>query len=234
MTTKPSPLLCELHSHTTWSDGALTPRELCDLYGRRGFDVLAITDHTTREPGHVDADNFEAYLAEVDAEAERARRLYGMVVLPGLELTYDDPDPTHAAHVVAVGLRSFVGVAGGLEPALALAREQGAALVAAHPYTAEQATDATRGTAAFAARTAELAPLVDRFELFNRDTLFEWVAELGLPMVANGDFHRLEHLATWKTMIPCPKDATAVVAYLRSPRPAFLVRLDGDVLPLAA
>jgi predicted metal-dependent phosphoesterase TrpH len=233
MPTKPSPLLCELHSHTTWSDGALTPRELCDLYGRRGFDVLAITDHTTREPGHVDADNFAAYLAEVDAEAERARRLYGMVVLPGLELTYDDPDPTRSAHVVAVGLRSFVGVTGGLEPALALAREQGAALVAAHPYTVEQATDATRGTAAFAARTAELAPLVDRFELFNRDTLFEWVAELGLPMVANGDFHRLEHLATWKTMIPCPKDAQAVVAYLRSSRPAFLVRLD-DVLPLAA
>jgi predicted metal-dependent phosphoesterase TrpH len=233
MPTKPSPLLCELHSHTTWSDGALTPRELCDLYGRRGFDVLAITDHTTRGLGHIKADNFAAYLAEVDAEAERARRLYGMVVLPGLELTYDDPDPTRAAHVVAVGLRSFVGVTDGLEPALALAREQGAALVAAHPYTVEQATDSTRGTAAFAARTAELAPLVDRFELFNRDTLFEWVAELGLPMVANGDFHRLEHLATWKTMIPCPKDAVAVVAYLRSTRPAFLVRLD-DVLPLAA
>jgi hypothetical protein len=233
MPTKPSPLLCELHSHTTWSDGALTPRELCDLYGRRGFDVLAITDHTTRELGHVDAHNFEEYLADVDAEAERARRLYGMVVLPGLELTYDDPDPTQAAHVVAVGLRAFVGVADGLEPALALAREQGAALVAAHPYTVEQATDSTRGTAAFAARTAELAPLVDRFELFNRDTLFEWVAELGLPMVANGDFHRLEHLATWKTMIPCPKDPAAVVAYLRSTRPAFLVRLD-DVLPLAA
>ncbi|HEY3962146.1 MAG TPA: PHP domain-containing protein [Gaiellaceae bacterium] len=233
MPTKPSPLLCELHSHTTWSDGALTPRELCDLYGRRGFDVLAITDHTTREPGHVDAHNFEAYLADIDAETKRARRLYGMVVLPGLELTYDDPDPRRAAHVVAVGLRRFVGVTDRFEPALALAREQGAALVAAHPYTVEQATDSTRGTAAFAARTAELAPLVDRFELFNRDTLFEWVAELGLPMVANGDFHRLEHLATWKTMIPCPKDAAAVVAYLRSPRPTFLVRLD-DVLPLAA
>ena len=41
MATKLSPLLCELHSHTTWSDGELTPRELCDLYGRAGFDVLA-------------------------------------------------------------------------------------------------------------------------------------------------------------------------------------------------
>jgi hypothetical protein len=233
MPTKPSPLLCEFHAHTTWSDGELTPRELCDLYGRRGFDVLAITDHTTREPGHVEAHNFDAYLAELDSEAERARRLYGLLVLPGLELTHDDPDPARSAHAVAVGLRSFVGVTDGLENALALAREHGAALIAAHPYTVEQAIDSTRGTAAFAARSGELGPLVDRFELFNRDTLFDWVAELGLPSVANGDFHRLEHLATWKTMIPCPKDAGAVVAYLRSPRPAFLVRLD-DALPLAA
>ena len=38
-------LLCELHAHTTWSDGALTLTELVDVYGRSGFDVLCITDH---------------------------------------------------------------------------------------------------------------------------------------------------------------------------------------------
>ena len=36
--------------HTTWSDGALSLRELVDLYGRTGdFDVIAITDHILRE-----------------------------------------------------------------------------------------------------------------------------------------------------------------------------------------
>src|ERR671923_238111 len=30
------PLLCELHSHTRWSDGELTVAELVDLHGRRG------------------------------------------------------------------------------------------------------------------------------------------------------------------------------------------------------
>jgi histidinol phosphatase-like PHP family hydrolase len=39
------PLLAELHAHTTWSDGELVPAELIDLYGRAGFDVLAVTDH---------------------------------------------------------------------------------------------------------------------------------------------------------------------------------------------
>src|SRR5712692_8548302 len=104
MPTKPNALLCELHAHTTWSDGSLTVRELCDLYGRRGFDVLAVTDHAPREPRQIDAGN----LAEVEAEAIRARELYDLLVIPGIELTYDDPDPLRAAHVVAVGLREFV------------------------------------------------------------------------------------------------------------------------------
>ena len=40
MTAKTRPLLCELHAHTTWSDGALSLVELVDLYGTHGFDVL--------------------------------------------------------------------------------------------------------------------------------------------------------------------------------------------------
>jgi predicted metal-dependent phosphoesterase TrpH len=225
MPTKSSPLLCELHAHTTWSDGSLTVRELCDLYGRRGFDVLAVTDHAPRDAQQVQAGNFAAYLASVEDEATRARELYDLLVLPGLELTYDDPDPLRAGHAVAVGLRDYVAVADGLETALATARAHGAALVAAHPYSPEQLGVATRCTAAFAARP-ELAALVDRFELFNRHSLFSWVAAAGLPAVATGDFHRPEHLSTWKTLLPCAKSEAAVVDYLRSPRPAFLVRLD--------
>jgi predicted metal-dependent phosphoesterase TrpH len=225
MPTKSPPLLCELHAHTTWSDGSLSIRELCDLYGKRGFDVLAVTDHAPLEPRHIQAGSYAAYLEAVEQEAVRARELYDLLVIPGLELTYDDPDPLRAAHVVAVGLRDYIGLEDGLEIALASARAQGAALVAAHPYAPEQLAGATRATAAFGARP-ELAPLVDRFELFNRHTLFGWVAAAGLPAVASGDFHRLEHLSTWKTLLPCVKDEAAVVGYLRSSRPAFLVRLD--------
>jgi predicted metal-dependent phosphoesterase TrpH len=233
MPTKPSPLLCELHAHSTWSDGALSLRELCDLYGRRGFDVLAVTDHAPREPREIHAGNYDAYLRAVRAEALRARELYDLLVIPGLELTYDDHDPLRAAHAVAIGLRSYVDVAAGLEAALASARAHGAALVAAHPYSPEQLAAATRGTAAFAAQP-ELHELVDRFELFNRHTLFSWVAAAGLPTIASGDFHRLDHLATWKTLLPCPKDEPSVVAYLRSSRPAYLVRLEDAELRAAA
>jgi predicted metal-dependent phosphoesterase TrpH len=233
MPTKAPPLLCELHAHTTWSDGSLTLRELCDLYGRRGFDVLAVTDHAPRDARHVHAGVFAAYLESIEAEARRARELYDLLVIPGLELTYDDPDPLRAAHVVAIGLRHYVGLDDGLELALASARAHGAALVAAHPYSPDQLEGATRCTAAFAARE-DLASLVDRFELFNRHTLFGWVARVGHPAVASGDFHRPEHLSTWKTLLPCAKSEAAVVDYLRSSRPAFLVRLDEEPASIAA
>ena len=233
MLPKPSPLLCELHAHTTWSDGDLSVRELCDLYGRRGFDVLAVTDHAPREEREVHAGNYDAYLADVRAEALRARELYDLLVIPGLELTYDDPDPLQAAHAVAIGTRAYVDVSAGLDSALASARAQGAALVAAHPYSPESLSTAARPTGAFGARP-ELRELVDRFELFNRHTLFDWVAAAGLPMIASGDFHRLEHLSGWKTLLPCPKGEPAVIAYLRSARPAYLVRLDDAFERLAA
>lgn len=146
-----TPLLCELHAHTTWSDGALTVRELVDLYGGSGFDVLAITDHDVRQ-GHAHASAIGAathkqYLDEVEAEGERALGLYGLLVVPGLELTYDDPDPRLAALALALGVRRFIGLERGLDAALADAAGAGAALIGAHPYTLAGTRTAQRTTA---------------------------------------------------------------------------------------
>ena len=235
MRRKIEPLLCELHAHTTWSDGALDVRGLVDLYGQSGFDVLCITDHINRPddpwlapdtpPRGVHAGNFRDYLAEIDVEAERARREYDLLVVPGAELSYNDLDPDLAAHAVAVGLRAFVGV-DELDAALARARGEGAALIAAHPFSTDGTSIPGRLTLRFAREWRAYERLVDRFELFNRIDLFGWVAERGLPAVANGDFHRPEHLFGWKTLLPCSKQESAVVDYLRSARPAFLTRID--------
>ena len=115
--TRSGALLAELHAHTTWSDGVLTVPALVDLYSAHGFDVLCITDHVCRTadagvaaPNAVVAATFAAYLAELEREAERAREQYGLLVVPGLELSYNDPDPELSAHALAVGLRSFVSV----------------------------------------------------------------------------------------------------------------------------
>lgn len=221
---RPEPLLCELHAHTTWSDGELSLPALVDLYGRAGFDVLCVTDHAYRDGRHITRETHGRYLEAIAGEAERAARRYDMLVIPGLELTFDDPDPARTAHAVAVGLETFVALEGGLVESLRAAREAGAALIAAHPYTLELCKSSGRPTGRFAADWEVLAPLVDRIELFNRDELFAWVADSGVPPVATGDFHRREHLETWKTLLPCAKNPHDVVQYLRSSRPGYLAR----------
>ena len=40
-----------LHTHTTMSDGRLTPAETIDCYRELGYTVLALTDHDTVGPG---------------------------------------------------------------------------------------------------------------------------------------------------------------------------------------
>jgi len=232
------PLLCELHAHTRWSDGELTVAELVDFHGRRGFDVLCVTDHVVREDDPwreldgwngraVTEETWSAYLIEIEEEARRARERYGMLVVPGLELTFNHADPREAAHAVAVGLRSFVSVEDGIEEAIETAAEAGAAVIAAHPNGRGPQPMSTRLTQRFAHDEA-LRRRVHRFELFNRTQLFGWVAEAGLSGVASGDFHRREHLNGWKTLVPGPSEEDAFVEHLRSRRPVYLARLDSD------
>jgi predicted metal-dependent phosphoesterase TrpH len=217
-------LLCELHAHTSWSDGSLSLPELVDLYGNAGFDVLAVTDHVvigSAARQYVHAGNYAEYLAAIEFEAARARDAYDLLVIPGLELTFDGGCPEESAHGVAVGLREHISLDDGIEDGLVRAREAGAALIAAHP--SEPGQRGGRGTTRFASEPGWAASVVDRFELVNRHDFFPWVAEARLPVIASGDFHRLQHLTTWKTALPCAKDEDEIVDYLRSGRPAHLV-----------
>jgi predicted metal-dependent phosphoesterase TrpH len=66
----------DLHSHTTASDGALTPRELVRLAARNRVRVLAVTDHDSTDG-----------LPEAIDEAAR----HGIEIVPGLEINTDVP-----------------------------------------------------------------------------------------------------------------------------------------------
>ena len=73
-------VLCDLHTHTTASDGQYTPAELVALAKRRGLSVLAVTDHDT--------------IAGVD-EAQRAGNALGLTVIRGVELSAKDYPNCH-------------------------------------------------------------------------------------------------------------------------------------------
>ena len=67
----------DLHLHTTYSDGRLTPTQLVDLAARRGLRVVAVTDHDSTEG-----------LAEA---MEAAAKYPGLTIIPGIELSTDIP-----------------------------------------------------------------------------------------------------------------------------------------------
>jgi 3',5'-nucleoside bisphosphate phosphatase len=187
------PLLCELHAHTTWSDGELSLGAVVDLYGAAGFDVLCVTDHVLRSDDPwplrhgrpcLDETNVGAYLAELERERARALSAYRLLLVPGLELTYNDPDPERAAHAVALGLRSLVAMDDGVVAAMEAARAAGAAILVAHPHDFGPTSAVPFPTRYFARRWRELRGLFHRVELFNAGQLFSWVAEAGLPAIA--------------------------------------------------
>jgi hypothetical protein len=233
-------LLCELHAHTTWSDGALTLTELVDLYGEHGFDVLCITDHSVRldDPmsSAVDSWTWPAYITEIRAEAERAYEQYELVVIPGLELSDNRDDPDLSAHALALGVEQHISVDQGIVEALEAANDLHAVTIAAHPYARGDVTP-MRPTRRIASEPEVFRPLLHRYEMFNRDEVFGWVAEAQLAPIASGDVHRAAHIASWKTLLPCEKDAEAVVDYLRSRGRVCLMpyAIDRrDALPAAA
>jgi predicted metal-dependent phosphoesterase TrpH len=227
-----------LHAHTRWSDGAFGVRELVDLHGRLGYDMLCVTDHALRQDrahdatSHVTGARYEGYLDEIVREGRRAWSRYRLLLVPGLELTYDADHADESAHVVALGLEEYVAVEPPLDELLRRARATGATLIAAHPDGGSGEASGRR-TRAFA-RNPELWTLVDRFELFNRTAMFGWVAQAGLLAVASGNVHRFEHFDGWKTLVPCAREPEAVLEHLRSERPVYLARAGGAPRSAAA
>ena len=50
MTSKPSPVsTVDLHMHTTYSDGMLSPAALVRLVAEQGVSIAAVTDHDSTE-----------------------------------------------------------------------------------------------------------------------------------------------------------------------------------------
>lgn len=62
----------DLHSHTHYSDGILSPEELMQLAQSKSINVLSITDH----------DTFDAYLA-----AKHLAAKYSIDLIPGMEIS---------------------------------------------------------------------------------------------------------------------------------------------------
>ncbi len=82
--------MIDLHSHSTASDGSLTPSGLVNYAASKGVRVLALTDHDT-----------------IDglSEAEEASKKAGITFVPGVELNI--AWPTGEFHLLGLSLKSI-------------------------------------------------------------------------------------------------------------------------------
>jgi predicted metal-dependent phosphoesterase TrpH len=224
-------LLCDFHVHTRWSDGTLTLRDVIDLYGRtRLFDVIAITDHILlkkdllarvgriatlgRRAFGVREEQFAAYLADIRAEAKRAMATYGLLVVPGAEITQNRLSGRKNSHVIALDIKQYISADLRAEEILREIRRQDALSIACHPH--HRTTRRIEiSTCYLWDNRKKLAPLVDVWEAANRDDLFSVTSLKHYPYVASSDFHRPRHLYSWKTLLKCEKNWPAIKVALR-------------------
>jgi predicted metal-dependent phosphoesterase TrpH len=203
-----------------------------DLYGQTGrFDVIAITDHILmrrdllKRAGRlaslglrqfsVTEERFDDYLADIAHEAERAKRLYDLLVIQGAEITQNHLRSKKNSHIVALNLRKFISADQTADEILKEIRRQGALSIAWHPH--HRTTRRIEiGTCYVWNHRKRLVDLVDVWEAANRDDLFSVTSLKHYPYVANSDFHKAKHLYSWKTLLRSEKSWDAIARALRA------------------
>ena len=219
-------LLCDFHVHTTWSDGRLSLREVVDLYGQTGkFDVIAVTDHILMKKDllarlgrmatlgrcafGVTEERFQAYLDDIGREGERAMREYGLLVVPGAEITQNHIQGRKNSHIIGLDIKRYISADQPAVDILHEMRRQDALSIACHPH--HRTTRRVEiSTCYLWDHRDELSHLVDVWEAANRDDLFSVTSLKHFPYVASSDFHKAKHLYSWKTLVRCEQNWSAI------------------------
>jgi predicted metal-dependent phosphoesterase TrpH len=190
----------ELHAHTADDPIDHIPYsafQLIDRAATLGYGALAITLHDRQ----LDVAPLRPYAVE-----------RGVVLIPGIERTIE------GKHVLLLnfsaaseGVRTFDDLA------RLRAREHGL-VVAPHPFY--PAPSCLRGALE---RHAALFDAVERNAMYTRRIDFNaraerWAARRGLPVVGNGDVHRLHQLGTCWSVVDAGPDAAEICAAVAAGR----------------
>jgi hypothetical protein len=74
-------------------------------------------------------------------------------------------------------------------------------------------------------RREQLKSLIDLWEVNSRRIVSNDVLESGLPLIANSDFHRLEHSKAWKAKVFCERNQESIFHSLKNQRVDFFLDL---------
>ena len=222
-------ILSDFHIHSNFSDGKHSIPEIVDFYGKRGFGAIAITDHLCEDTSFLGKAaaylertltpaTFPLYLEILKSEKKRAWRQYGMVLIPGVEVTKNSFSNHRSAHVLALGLTEWLDPNLPMDEILVKIRAQDAISIAAHPLSNHK----------FEKQTLHLwdqrelyAPLIDAWEVGSGVHFYEEVAKSGLPMIASTDLHRFSQISGWKSVVKAQAKAEFILDAIRTQDVSF-------------
>ena len=199
-------LRCQLHCHTTRSDGTPEPDELVRHYAGAGFDCVAITDHWL--------------VTEADAGPD------GPLLIPASELSADLPRAPFETEVLAIGIAELPEPRAAF-PTLAdcaawVAAHGGAALLAHPRWSALGPDDILPARALHGLEVMNGGCMVEQANGLS-DAVWDAVSERGLLLgaIATDDAHRAGHpdgsdsLIAWTMVRAAARTPAAVVEALR-------------------
>lgn len=184
-------MIYDFHTHTVLSDGELSAVELARRAIVNGYTALAITDHAA-------LGSLERILRELTIECELIQKYWGLIALPGVELT----------HVPAAAIAD----------AAARAKDLGARIVIVHGETPVEPVEPGTNRAAIMSSNVDvlahpgLLTIADAELAAERPTYLEISArkghslanghvaalalKAGAPMVVDSDAHAPDDLLT--------------------------------------
>ncbi len=193
-------LKVELHSHSGDDPVDAIPYSTLDLIDRAsglGYDALAITLHDRQ----LDVRPLAAYAS--------ARRI---TLIPGIERTIE------GKHVLLLNFRSGAETVSSFDDLARLKAREAGLVIAPHAFFP--------GSTCLRSRMDRYAALFDAVEytaMFTRALNFNraaerWAQAHGLPMVGNGDVHRLRQLGTTWSLVDAERNPDAICAAIRAGR----------------
>jgi hypothetical protein len=220
-----------LHGHSTGSDGALAPEEVCRRYRDAGYDFVCVGDHFLGQFGFPVTDT-------------RPFRGGGFTTLLGAEVHAPATARGDLWHIVAAGLPADFAPTGEGETGPALARrcaEAGAFVALAHPHWSQLTVE--DGLSVEAAHAVEVYNHKSQIEvdrgdgLVLLDALLHEGRRLGVIASDDSHWHAMDGFAGWVMVRAEANEPEALLAALKrgasyasqGPEIREVVR-DGDVL----
>jgi signal transduction histidine kinase/predicted metal-dependent phosphoesterase TrpH len=214
-------LMTDLHIHSTFSDGAMSVEEIARIYGEKGFEVIAITDHLfdTQSPRSLElyeegksVRDLNAYFHKIEEVSHWAKKTFDLLVLPGLEVCNLIED----YHILGIDLKDAINPNQSAERVIEEIHRQGGIAIASHPplklsyFLQGDKNSIERHPLHLWKYRERYADKIDAWEIANREDIFGEVSLERFPYLANSDFHERHHLTSWKSLIYAEKERESI------------------------